>query len=108
MSTLDTQFIFEAPEREFTVSFAARAIDCGRLFAVAAPRLGSGLLFMVKSSVSRAYTFFAADGINLTVTDTSFTFKTERIRHIRKTPRAAFVCPPLPMVAARRVSVLRL
>ena len=89
MSTLDTQFIFEAPEREFTVSFAARAIDCGRLFAVAAPRLGSGLLFVVKGSVSRAYTFFAADGINLTVTDTSFAFKTERIRHIRKYKRCS-------------------
>ena len=109
MNALDTQFIFDAPQGDFAISFAAHAIDCGSLFAVAAPRLEDGLLFMVKSGVSSVYTFLAADGITLTVTDTSFIYKADIIkRHIRKTPRAVFATMPVRFTPVRRISVLRL
>ena len=52
----DTRFIFE-PEAEFQISFRAKAADCGKVFAIGAPRLDTGLLFMVKTGVSCAYTF---------------------------------------------------
>ena len=102
----DTRFIFE-PEAEFQISFRAKAADCGKVFAIGAPHLDTGLLFMVKTGVSCAYTFRAAEGLFLTVTAISCTAVKRECRHFRKTPSARHLLKvSAPLV--RRVSVLRL
>ena len=105
---LDTPFIFDDTVTDLQISFRARPVDCGRLLAVDVPRLDTGLLFMVRCGVSNAYMFTAADGISLTVTAAAFAVVKYGIRHIRKTPRAAFRCLQITSPLVRRVSVLRL
>ena len=60
---MDTSFIINDTLTDLQISFGARELDCGRLLAVDVPRLDTGLLFMVRTGVSCAYTFTAADGI---------------------------------------------
>ena len=106
---MDSRFTFNETAPGLTISFRAKAVDCGDFFAVDAPRLDTGLLFMVKTGTSCAYTFHAADGIILTVTAPLFITadKTDR-RQIRKTPRAVSGVLHPPRFTVRRVSVLRL
>ena len=105
---MDMPFTFIETAPELVISFRARSIDCGDLFAVAAPRLDTGLLFMVKTGVSGVYTFKAADGFFLTVTAPFFTTAAAEKRQTRKTPRAAFSMLPPPKVTVRRIYALRL
>ena len=105
---MDTPFTFIETAPELVISFRVRSVDCGELFAIAAPRLDTGLLFMVKTGVSSVYTLQAADGFFLTVTAPFFTAAMAEKRQNRKTPHAAFSMLRPPKVTVRRIFALRL
>jgi len=95
--------------QDFQIFCSAPVLECGKVFALPAPSLPTGVVFRVDMVLSREYIFTAASGFCLTVTACFCTakhavfFTAKTPKSFRKHRTACHIAAPF-----RKMTVLRL